>query len=182
MPAAYLALLRGVNVGGKNKLPMKDLLDVFAESGCENVKNYIQSGNVLFDAVPSVTAELPRRVAARIEERFGFRAPLVLRTAEEIAAVIAGNPFLDLGVAEDELHVYFLADLPDAAPRRSARPRPFAARSVHSAREGDLPAAPERHGAYQAHQCLLRLEAGDDEHGAELADRHQALRIDEGLK
>ena len=92
---------------------MKDLLHVFAESGCENVKNYIQSGNVLFDAVPSVTAELPRRVAAGIEERFGFRAPVVLRTAEDIAAVISNNPFLDAGVAEEELHVYFLADLPD---------------------------------------------------------------------
>ncbi len=113
MPAAYLALMRGVNVGGKNKLPMKDLLEVFAESGCENVKNYIQSGNVLFDAVPSVTAELPHRVAARIEERFGFRAPVVLRTAKEVATVIAGNPFLDAAVAEDELHVYFLGDLPD---------------------------------------------------------------------
>jgi uncharacterized protein (DUF1697 family) len=122
MPSAYLALLRGVNVGGKNKLPMKDLLDVFAESGCENVMNYIQSGNIIFDAVAGVAAGIPHRVAARIEERFGFRAPVVLRTAEEVAAVISGNPFLDAAVAEDELHVYFLADLPD--PSRASQPDP----------------------------------------------------------
>ena len=113
MPAAYLALLRGINVGGKNRLPMKDLIQIFAESGCDNVRNYIQSGNVLFDAVPGVAAGLPGRIAARIADRFGFRAPVVLRTAEEVAAVIADNPFLDAGAAEDELHVYFLADLPD---------------------------------------------------------------------
>jgi uncharacterized protein (DUF1697 family) len=116
MPACYLALLRGINVGGKNKLPMKDLIGVFVESGCEHVKSHIQSGNVIFDAAPDVAAQLPGAIAARIADRFGYRTPVVLRTAEELAAVIANNPFLAAGCAEDELHVYFLADRPD--PRR----------------------------------------------------------------
>jgi uncharacterized protein (DUF1697 family) len=116
MPARYLALLRGINVGGKNKLSMKDLIGVFTDSGCEHVKSYIQSGNVIFDAAPDVAARLPDVISARIAERFGYRTPVVLRTAAELAAVIAHNPFLGAGCAEDALHVYFLADQPD--PRR----------------------------------------------------------------
>jgi uncharacterized protein (DUF1697 family) len=113
MPAAYLALLRGINVGGKNKLPMRDLVGIFAECGCEDPQSYIQSGNVIFDATPGVAAGVPAQVAARIAERFGYRTPVVLRTVDEMAGVLAGNPFLTAGIAEDELHVYFLEDRPD---------------------------------------------------------------------
>jgi uncharacterized protein (DUF1697 family) len=116
MPAAYLALLRGINVGGKNKLPMRELLQIFTESGCENVKSYIQSGNVVFDAVPGVSAGLPDLIATRIVDRFGYKTPVVLRTAPEVGRILGDNPFLRAGAADDELHVYFLADLPD--PRR----------------------------------------------------------------
>jgi uncharacterized protein (DUF1697 family) len=116
MPAAYLALLRGINVGGKNKLPMKDLVELFADSGCENPRSYIQSGNVVFDATPGVAARVSGVIAARIAERYGYRTPVVLRTGGELAAVLARNPFLAAGIAEDELHVYFLEDRPD--PRR----------------------------------------------------------------
>lgn len=115
MAATYLALLRGINVGGKNRLPMKDLIGIFSELGCREVRSYIQSGNVLFDATPDVAEGLPGLVAARIADRFGYRSPVILRTAVDIAAVIAGNPFLSAGCVEDELHVYFLADRPDPA-------------------------------------------------------------------
>ena len=113
MASIYLALLRGINVGGKNKLAMKDLIAIFSEAGCENPRSYIQSGNLIFDAAPRVADGLPGRVAARIAERFGYRTPVVLRTADDLDAVVAGNPFLEAGCAEDELHVYFLADRPD---------------------------------------------------------------------
>jgi uncharacterized protein (DUF1697 family) len=119
MPRTHLALLRGLNVGGKNRLPMSDLIGLFAESGCEHVRSYIQSGNVIFDADPGLAAGVASRVAARIADRFGYRTPVILRTGEELAAVIADNPFLAVGCAEDELHVYFLADRPD--PDRVAR-------------------------------------------------------------
>lgn len=118
MPA-YLALLRGINVGGKNKLPMKDLVRTFQQAGCESVSNYIQSGNIVFDAVPSVAAGLPERIADRIAEEFGIRVPVVLRTAQELAAVVQANPYVATGVDEAELHVYFLAGVPDP-PRVAA--------------------------------------------------------------
>jgi len=114
----YLALLRGINVGGKNKLPMKDLIEIFVSNGCENVLSYIQSGNIIFRAAPSVAAEISTAIAARITERFGHRVPVLLRTVEELRHVTHNNPFLQAGAAEDTLHVMFLADLP--SPERVA--------------------------------------------------------------
>jgi uncharacterized protein (DUF1697 family) len=114
----YLALLRGINVGGKNKLPMKDLIEIFASNKCEKVLSYIQSGNIIFRAAPSVAAEIPTVIAAQITARFGLRIPVLLRTVEELRLVSLNNPFLAAGVAEDTLHVMFLADLP--SPERVA--------------------------------------------------------------
>lgn len=111
---AHLALLRGINVGGKNRLPMAELAAIFAEVGAGAVRTHIQSGNVLFAASPEVAARAPGLVEARIAARFGFRPPVVVRTAAELARVVADNPFLAGGVGADEatLHVLFLADRP----------------------------------------------------------------------
>ena len=111
--ATYLALLRGINVGGKNKLPMKDLSAMFVESGCENVRTYIQSGNVIFDAAPGVVTRLPELIAQQIADRFGYRTPVVMRTKDQLRDVVVNNPFLEVGAAEDTLHVLFLADRPN---------------------------------------------------------------------
>jgi uncharacterized protein (DUF1697 family) len=113
MSKAYLALLRGINVGGKNKLPMKDLAAIFVAAGCKDVRTHIQSGNVIFGAPARALARLPGLVAAKIEEQFGYRVPVVLRTAAEIRETMASNPFLAEGSPEDMLHVLFLADRPD---------------------------------------------------------------------
>ena len=114
MSATYLALLRGINVGGKNKLPMNDLRDLFARAGCRDVRTYIQSGNVIFNADSAIIASLPDFIPTQVAERFGYRVPLVLRTAEEMSDVIRHNPFVVAGAAEDALHVLFLAESPDA--------------------------------------------------------------------
>jgi len=110
----HVALLRGINVGGKNMLPMKELVKVFVAAGCGDVMTYIQSGNVVFSASAKVVEGLGSFVASRVEKQFGLRIPVVLRTAAEMEAVIRGNPFLAAGVGEEMLHVCFLADLPDA--------------------------------------------------------------------
>jgi uncharacterized protein (DUF1697 family) len=110
----HLALLRGVNVGGKNKLPMKDLASMFADAGCRDVRTYIQSGNVLFTAPPDLAAQVPALIARRITEAFGYRTPVILRTAEQLAAAVARNPFLAAGAPVETLHVLFLADAPTA--------------------------------------------------------------------
>ena len=110
-----LALLRGINVGGKNKLPMRDLSALFVEAGCENVRTFIQSGNVVFSSNARVSKNLGSVISSGIEERFGLRVPVILRTAEQLRDVISNNPYHRAGKPEDYLHVVFLADLPSAA-------------------------------------------------------------------
>ena len=101
MPYGYLALLRGINVGGKNKLPMKDLAEMFLKAGCSEVRTFIQSGNVLFNAPAKVAKQIARTVPEQIDKRFGHRPPFVIRTAEQLAVVAANNPFLQTGAAEN---------------------------------------------------------------------------------
>jgi uncharacterized protein (DUF1697 family) len=110
----YVALLRGINVGGKNMLPMKELAGLFAVAGCGEVVTYIQSGNVVFCADDKVLKRLDGVITKQVEERFGLKVPVVLRTASEIKAVTRGNPFLKAGAAKEMLHVSFLADRPGA--------------------------------------------------------------------
>jgi uncharacterized protein (DUF1697 family) len=111
---AWVALLRGVNVGGKNRVAMKALAGFFEAAGCEQVRTVGASGNVLFRATAALARAAPGLVEARIYKECGFRAPVVLRSGEELAAVRAGNPFLAEGVDETLLHVVFLAEAPAA--------------------------------------------------------------------
>jgi len=110
----YVALLRGVNVGGKNRLPMLDLTAMFTRAGCEAVETYIQSGNVVFKAESVLVARIPSLIASAVEERFGHRVPVVVRTVEELRDVVKGNPFLSTGVDAKRLHVAFLTDVPES--------------------------------------------------------------------
>ena len=114
----YVALLRGINVGGKNKVPMVDLVAMFTEAGCGEVTTYIQSGNIVFSASASCAKRLPSAVTVAIAKKFAYQIPVVLRTAEELREVAATNPFLSSRrnrPESDSLHVAFLADEPDKA-------------------------------------------------------------------
>ena len=111
----YVALLRGINVGGKNILPMKDLVALFSDTGCADPRSYIQSGNVIFRAQPSVASRLPTVIVNAIADRFGFNAAVVLRSAEELRSVVKENPFIQAGVPFEALHIVFLRDIPSAA-------------------------------------------------------------------
>ncbi len=122
MPTTYLALLRGINLGPKNKIPMPDLAEVCAKAGCQDVRTYIQSGNVIFEAIPEVSVRLPELIAKEIQKRFGHKVPVMLRTTREMREVIRENPFLKAGAAEDILHVMFLADLPKPGAVKSLDP------------------------------------------------------------
>ena len=110
----HIALLRGINVGGRNKVAMKDLAALFGDLVCEDVRTYIQSGNVVFRAEARLTKRISAVVVDAIEDKWGFRVPVVLRTAAEVLAMSSSNPFLEAGADERELHVAFLADTPAA--------------------------------------------------------------------
>jgi len=111
----YVALLRGVNVGGKHVLPMKHLLAMFVDLGCANVRTYIQSGNVVFQARPGLAGRIPAVIAETVSDRFGFKASVATRTAAELGEIVRANPFLRAGAHEQALHVGFLVDRPSAA-------------------------------------------------------------------
>ena len=133
----YVALLRGVNVGGKNKLPMADLRDIFTTAGCAAVKTYIQSGNVVFEAAQDLAERVPEIVTRAIRRQFGYETAVVMRSSEELRQVVASNPF-DTSGDPRFLHVAFLEDTPGAEavsrldPQRSP-PDAFAVRgrNVH---------------------------------------------------
>jgi uncharacterized protein (DUF1697 family) len=112
----HVALLRGINVGGKHRVPMADLRALFEENGCRDVETFIQSGNVVFAATESALPKLARTLPMAMEKKFGFPIPLVLRTAKELAAVTKTNPYLaKSGPESNALHVVFLRDLPEKA-------------------------------------------------------------------
>jgi len=120
--SVHVAFLRGVNVGGKHSLPMAALAALFTESGCGEVRTCIQSGNVLFTAGTALARRIPALIAAGISKRFGFEAPVVTRTAAELAAIAKNNPFLRDGPDPKALHVIFLADPPTGPGRGSSTP------------------------------------------------------------
>ena len=110
----HVALLRGINVGGKHSVPMKPLAEMFTEAGCRDVRTHIQSGNVVFAASATLARTLPARIAAGIEERWGFAAPVQTRSVADLRAVVRANPFLARGDDPGTLAVLFLADAPGA--------------------------------------------------------------------
>lgn len=120
----YVALLRGVNVGGHHKLPMKELTAIVEAAGGRRVSTYIQSGNVVFQARPSQAAGLASSIADGIAARCGFRVPVVLRAIDEVRAAIDQNPFV--GVEPRALHLGFLAEKPPAAAVAGLDPDRFA--------------------------------------------------------
>jgi uncharacterized protein (DUF1697 family) len=107
-----VALLRGINVGGKNVLPMRDLVAMFERAGCAEVRHYIQSGNVVFRAAGTLAARISRVIAGDIEGTFRMTVPVVVRSAKELGAVAKGNPHIAGGADPTACHVMFLADAP----------------------------------------------------------------------
>jgi len=107
----WVALFRGINVGGKNLLPMQDLRDILSSLGCENVQTYIQSGNAVFSAAAGAGA-LSTQIKDAIEKRFGFAPQVLLLTAERLKAIVAANPFPDAEKTPKFLHVAFLTEAP----------------------------------------------------------------------
>ncbi len=108
----YVALLRGINVGGNNILPMAKLAALFEKAGCAEIQTYIQSGNVVFSADAKCAQTICDLISNAIKKGFGFQPTVVLRTAGQMANVVASNPFLKSAVDTSALHVGFLSDSP----------------------------------------------------------------------
>jgi uncharacterized protein (DUF1697 family) len=105
----WVALLRGINVGGRSKVPMAPLRELCEELGLASVRTYIASGNVLFESPTRSRARLRARLEQAVAECFGVPATVVLRTPEELRALVAAHPF---GADTSRTYVAFLAAAP----------------------------------------------------------------------
>lgn len=113
-PSRYIALLRGINVGGHNKVPMSELRSLCADIGWGEVTTYIQSGNVVFSSVaipPLLEAEIERS----IERRFGHSISVIIRSGSQWPAYIAGNPFPDASRTQPKGVMMGLSKVPPRA-------------------------------------------------------------------
>lgn len=104
--ARLVGLLRGINLGAKRRVAMADLRELVAELGYEDVRTVLASGNVIFTG-PKANARA--KLEKGIEQRFGFQVDVILRTMDELHAVVDNDPFKD---AVDNLTRYFVVFLP----------------------------------------------------------------------
>jgi uncharacterized protein (DUF1697 family) len=109
-----VSMLRGVNVGPHHRIRMADLKVVYESLGLTDVETYIQSGNVVFRSAARTAGRVAERIEQAIERRFGFHAPVVVRSAAELRRVVERNPFAGRsGIQPEKLAVTFLRCEPD---------------------------------------------------------------------
>jgi uncharacterized protein (DUF1697 family) len=109
----FVAMLRGVNVGARNKIKMADLEALFVGLGHTEVVTYIQSGNVVFKSRSKTSTTVAQAIEERITRDLGLDVRVLVRTDDEMAKVARANPFRKSGAEVARLHVTFLADKPD---------------------------------------------------------------------
>lgn len=108
----YIALFRGINVGGNNILPMKELKALLENMGLQNVATYIQSGNVVFRCNEENASQLSGTISAAIKKSFGFEPQVLLLGIEELEKAMEANPFPQAESEPKSLHLNFLTDTP----------------------------------------------------------------------
>lgn len=99
----YVALFRGINVGGRHSVPMQDLRDILTSLGCEGVQTYIQSGNAVFRSQKDADT-LTSEAKAAIRDKFGFAPRVLLLSIEQYEKIVAANPYPDAEQAPKYLH------------------------------------------------------------------------------
>lgn len=118
----WVALLRGVNVGGRNRIHMTALKELHERLGFTDVATYIQSGNVVFRGPDADAWGMARKVEKAIADEFGHQVHVILRAGEELQRIATSNPFLeDRGCDPSKLHVTFLASAPAPGKAGSLR-------------------------------------------------------------
>jgi uncharacterized protein (DUF1697 family) len=119
----YVALLRGINLGSRNRVSMPDLRELFLGLGSEDVETYVQSGNVVFKSPVRGAAKLTAAIEQRIADDLGLDVTVLLRTKKQLAKILDGNPFAKGAKDPTKVHVTFLAAKPPAARVRGLDPK-----------------------------------------------------------
>jgi uncharacterized protein (DUF1697 family) len=108
----YIALFRGINVGGKNSLPMKELVALLEGIGSQKVRTYIQSGNAVFQSAEKNPLQLSIQIATEVKKRHGFEPYVLILELDAITRSMAKNPFPEAETDPASLHLGFLASTP----------------------------------------------------------------------
>lgn len=111
----YVALLRGINVGGNNMIKMETLRATLGSLGFENVKSYINSGNLAFDTPKKDDAKLATKIQDAIKAEFGLDISVMVRARAAMEEIVANNPFADRFESHKDVHVFFLNEKLTAA-------------------------------------------------------------------
>jgi uncharacterized protein (DUF1697 family) len=116
-------MLRGINVSGHKPVKMEQLRASFERLGFTNVKSYVQSGNVVFEAARGPVLQVQEKIEKQILTDFAFSVPVLLRTAQELGEVIERNPFTkEPAIDQSKLHVTFLSKTGPAKAREMLLP------------------------------------------------------------
>lgn len=136
-----IVLMRGINVGGKNRLPMKNLVTILENLGARNVRTYIQSGNAVFQGLPGSPKPFAEKLTAQIKKQHGFEPGVLILTLDAVETAIANNPFPEAETAPATLHLGFLS-----SPPRAPDLKPHWA--VHLLRQQERPDQRAHHSAW----------------------------------
>lgn len=154
---ARIAFFRGINVGGRNLLPMRDLRALLESVGCSDVKTYIQSGNVVFSHPDRDDPLLARKFCAAIEAKCHFLPEVMLLSARELQRAISANPFPGAMDDPKTLHLSFLASTPDQPDLERLEALKAASEAFHLADRVFYLHAPEGIGRSKLAQRVERL-------------------------
>jgi uncharacterized protein (DUF1697 family) len=179
MPATHIALLRGVNVGGNNKVPMAELRAALTASGFAGVSTYIQSGNVLFSATEPDTAVLEQAVTEVIAGSFGLKIDVVVVTRDQLAGVLSANPYRHEPNPK-YVHVVFLGAAPDLARLTAATEAVAAKGSRDTVTGGDRVLylhTPDGYGTSELGKALVKITSASKGTARNLATAAKLLTL-----
>jgi uncharacterized protein (DUF1697 family) len=126
----YVVLLRGVNVGGNKKIAMADLRDLLVRLGYTDVRTHLNSGNAVFTSGATEPAALAGEIERGIRDTLSMSVRCVVRSGEELRAVVEGNPLRDIATDGSRLAVLFLAEAPDPELLAAHDPRQLAPETI----------------------------------------------------
>ncbi|NHZ85743.1 MAG: DUF1697 domain-containing protein [Planctomycetia bacterium] len=111
----YISLLRGINIRGQKIIKMQDLAKLFESFGFNNVKTYLQTGNVLFDSDETETLKLTNFIEEKLFTELGYKVTVIIRTKQDLLDIVEQNPFKDYA-GDVKYYITFLAEKPKQAP------------------------------------------------------------------
>lgn len=150
----WVALLRGINLGSHNKVPMEELRELARELGFTDPETYLRSGNLVVDSDLS-EIELTTTIQDAIEDRFGLQVPTICRSAEELGRIASNHPFSSLGLDDRMLHVAFLDREPEADIEALIDPTEYAPDRLQAAGREIYLAYPTGSGRSKLNHSLL---------------------------